>query len=225
MCSNYDAVTEEQRTLTFFGVGYRSEREAKEAARKQVWPTQLAPFIRLHQDGSGNKVIEHGSFGLLPSFAKELAYGRRTYNARSETVHKLPSFRESWANGWRCIVPVETVYEPNYASGKAVRWGINRQDGKPFAIAGIYREWASPDGRKLWSFAMLTINADGHPVYERMHKPGEEKRMVVILNDDEHDRWLTCPVAEAPRFFKQWDGHLVDFSAALPPRRGPQQGL
>ncbi len=210
--------------LTFFGVGYRSMDDARQAARQQVWPTGLAPFIRLHESGSGNRVIEHGTFGLLPGFAKEVAYGRRTYNARSETVHKLPSFKESWAKGWRCIVPVETVYEPNYESGKAIRWGIRKADGTPFAIAGIYREWESPEGKNLWSFAMLTINADGHPVWERMHKPGDEKRMVVILDDAEQEHWLTCPVDEAPRFFKQWRGLTMDFSAALPPRRGPQQG-
>ena len=225
MCSNYDAVTDEQRMLTFFGVGYGSEKEALAAARKQVWPTYLAPFVRLHADGSGNRVIEHGTFGLLPGFAKELAYGRKTYNARSETVHKLPSFKESWANGWRCIVPVEVLYEPNYESGKAVRWGIKRMDGKPCAVAGIYREWDSPEGKKLWSFAMLTINADGHPVYSRFHAPGDEKRMVVILDDTDQDDWLTCKVEEAARFFKQTQELLEAFPAKLPPRRGPQQAF
>src|SRR5262245_22891284 len=99
MCSNYDAITDADRMLRRFGVSYGSEKEmaASAAQRKETWPTGLAPFIRLHESGSGNKVIDQGTFGLLPGFAKEVAYGRRTYNARSETVHKLPSFRESWA--------------------------------------------------------------------------------------------------------------------------------
>ncbi|MBK7616326.1 MAG: hypothetical protein IPJ08_18355 [Burkholderiales bacterium] len=63
------------RMLTFFGV----EREKSETP-PEVWPLQLAPFIRLAEDGSGNKVIDDGLFGLLPHFAKELAYGRKTYN-------------------------------------------------------------------------------------------------------------------------------------------------
>src|SRR6185295_11196068 len=123
VCSNYQPVTRKDRLLSFFGV----ERERDDAS-VDTWPTGLAPFIRLAEEGSGHRRVVHdGIFGLLPAFAKELAFGRRTYNARSETVHQLPSFKESWAKGWRCIVPVETVYEPNYASGKAVRWGINRQ--------------------------------------------------------------------------------------------------
>jgi putative SOS response-associated peptidase YedK len=228
MCSNYDEITDEDRLLREFGVSYGSRKEMAEAAagRKQNWPTGMAAFIRLHEDGSGNKVIDRGTFGLLPGFAKEVAYGRRTYNARSETVHRLPSFRESWAKGWRCIVPVETLYEPNYESGRAERWGIRRVDGKGLAVAGIYRRWTSPDGELLWSFAMLTVNADGHPVYARMHRPGDEKRMVVILDGDEQDDWLTCPVGEASRFFRQSTLPLETFPALLPRRhRGPQREL
>src|SRR5258706_15091677 len=117
MCSNYRPVTRADHLPTFFGV----ERDAKEPPPEvDMWPLGLAPFIRLHEDGSGNKVIDDGHFGLLPSFAKEIAYGRKTYNARSETVHQLASFRESWAKGWSCIVPAESVYEPCYDSGKAV---------------------------------------------------------------------------------------------------------
>lgn len=228
MCSNYDEITDEDRLLQDFGVSYSSEKEmlAEVAKRKQKFPTSLAAFIRLHESGSGNKVIEHGTFGLLPGFAKEVAYGRHTYNARTETVHKLPSFRESWKKGWRCVVPAETLYEPNYESGKAVRWGIKRADGRALAVAGIYREWEAPDGKKLWSFAMLTINADGHPIYERMHSPGDEKRMVVILDWEEQDDWLACSVEEAPRFFRQTKLSLEAFPAPLVRKyRGPQQAF
>ncbi|MGH8764695.1 MAG: SOS response-associated peptidase family protein, partial [Burkholderiales bacterium] len=105
------------------------------------------------------------------------------------------------------------------------RWGFKRTDGKPFAIGGIYYGWTSPRGEKQWTFAMLTVNADGQPYFQRMNKPGDEKRMVVILDDEQQDRWLTCPVAEASQFFKQWRGLLTDFPAALPPRRGPQQSI
>jgi hypothetical protein len=61
MCSNYRPVTRMDRMLTFFGVErYRDEVPA------DVFPTGLAPFIRRAEDGSGNKVVADGAFGLLP---------------------------------------------------------------------------------------------------------------------------------------------------------------
>lgn len=32
---------------------------------------------------------------------------------------------------------------------------------------------------------MVTVNTDTHPVMWRMHKPGDEKRSVVILRPDD----------------------------------------
>ena len=214
MCANYQPVTRLDRLLTFFGV----ERDPAQPTPPEVWPLGLAPFIRLHESGSGNRVVDDGVFGLLPHFAKELAYGRRTYNARSETVHQLASFKESWAQGRRCIIPAEAVFEQCYESGKAVRWCIQQPGETPMGIAGIYRAWRAPNGRDLWTFAMLTVNAEGHPVYQRMGAPGDEKRMVVILEPAEYDRWLQCSPSEAVSFFVQWRGPLDAWQSALPAR-------
>lgn len=51
--------------------------------------------------------------------------------------------------------------------------------------------------------AMLTVNADEHPVTSRMHKPGDEKRSVVILRPDDWEEWLTTPNVEAARLMLQ----------------------
>ncbi|HSV55299.1 MAG TPA: SOS response-associated peptidase family protein [Burkholderiaceae bacterium] len=213
MCSNYRPVTSSDRMLSYFGV----ERD-KNDVPADVWPTGLAPFIRIAEDGSGKWIADDGLFGLLPHFAVEVAQGRKTYNARSETVATLPSFRQSWAKGWRCIVPAECIYEPNWETGKAVRWMIQRPMQVPMGIAGIYRMWHHPDGRQMFTFAMLTVNADGHPIMSRMHRPAEEKRMVVILDREEYGQWLSCPVAEASKYFRQWTGALEAFPKPLPPR-------
>lgn len=202
------------RILTFFGV----ERERDELPH-DVFPTGLAPFIRKAEQGSGNKVVADGAFGLLPFFAKEVVYGRRTYNARTETVARLASFKHAWARGQRCIIPAEGIYEPSYETGKAVRWWISQPGDVPMGIAGIYTKWKHPDtGLEMFSFAMLTVNADGHPVMQRFHKPEDEKRMVVILDPKDYDEWLACGVADAPNFFRRWEGPLDTRAAPLPPR-------
>ena len=151
-----------------------------------------------------------GLFGLIPHWSKDLAIGRHTYNARSETVHEKPSFRDAWRHGRRCIIPAEAIYEPNYESGKAVRWRIFRKDERPMGIAGLWGFWRGPDGRELLSFTMLTINADEHPLMKRFHKPGDEKRMVVILDEAEYDAWLDCPNERMRSFLRQYPADLMD---------------
>lgn len=46
---------------------------------------------------------------------------------------------------------------------------------------------------------MLTVNADGHAVMGRMHKPNDEKRSVVILRPEDYDEWLHATNDEAAR--------------------------
>jgi putative SOS response-associated peptidase YedK len=64
-----------------------------------------------------------------------------TMNARAETVGQLRSFSGQWKKSQLCLVPMTAFYEPNYESGKPVRWGIGMADQSMFAVAGLWREW------------------------------------------------------------------------------------
>src|SRR5687767_9831861 len=95
-------------------------------------------------------------------------------------------------------------------------------------IAGVYRRWTAPDGKKLFTMTMLTVNAADHPVMKRFHKPQEEKRMVVVLDPSEYGPWLTCSVDEARRYFTLWRGPLVTTPREMdppPPRPGETPDL
>ena len=142
-------------------------------------------------------------FGLVPAWAKDVKIVRSTYNARSETIGDKPSFRDAWRRGQLCIIPAEAIYEPSYETGKAVRWRIGQADGKPMGIAGIWARRERDDGLPRWSMAMLTINADGHPLMRRFHKPEDEKRSVVILPDDAWGAWLRAKSEGAARALLQ----------------------
>jgi putative SOS response-associated peptidase YedK len=200
-----------------------------------------APFIRLEVEGQeGGKpalVAEDGRFGLLPHWCAEYQFGRKTYNARSETVASKPAFRDAWKRSQRCIIPAEYIYEPCWETGKAVRWRIYRPGDVPMGIAGLYTQWKNPEGQWLYTFTMLTVNANGHVLMSRMHRPEDEKRMVVILDEHEFGPWLTCSLIEAPRYFRQHPGQLLGFAdpprgrasgsaepAAPPPPPEPEQG-
>lgn len=51
--------------------------------------------------------------------------------------------------------------------------------------------------------SMVTVNADIHPVMSRMHKPGDEKRSVVILRPDDWEEGHTTSNVEAARAMLQ----------------------
>ena len=155
-----------------------------------VFPTYPGPIIlRSHQ--TNRSAIGMARFGFLPSWAKEENFGRHTYNARAETVDEKPSYRAAWKNRHYALALADQFYEPCYETGKAVRTGIKQVNGEPMAIASIWDTWTEPDtGELIVSFSMLTINANDHPVMQRLHKPEEEKRTVVPLRTELFNSWL-----------------------------------
>jgi hypothetical protein len=81
-----------------------------------------------------------------------------------------------------------------------VRWRIGMADGSPLAIAGLWREWKDQaDGSTSASFTMLTVNADEHPLMKRFHRPGAEKRSVVIIPPTAYEDWLSCKSTDEAR--------------------------
>lgn len=50
--------------------------------------------------------------------------------------------------------------------------------------------WRAPRGETVYSFTMLMINADEHPLMKQFHKPTDEKRMVVVLPAERYGDWL-----------------------------------
>lgn len=70
-----------------------------------VCPTYAALFIRRPAEADvGDEAMPErealaGQFGLAPHWAKDEKFGRRTFNACSETAATLPSFRDALAQG------------------------------------------------------------------------------------------------------------------------------
>lgn len=188
-----------------------------EFAYRETFPGGVAPFLAniLPQEWLP------GMFGLVPHWADPARLARMTYNARSETVADKPSFRAAWKQRQFGLIPVDSFFEPNYESGKAVRWRIERHDGVPLMLAGIWERRMHDAGPAHWSFAMLTINADEHPLMRRFHKPGEEKRSVVVLDTEDCAGWLNArSEAEARSYLRPFDPDLMHAHAdPLPPRR------
>ena len=204
MCAHYDTPTS-SRLIEHFGLD-----DLPPGLKESLWPGYHGPFLRKHEFADvGDEAVPFrellfGSFGLIPHWSKDATIARRTYNARSETVHEKPSYRDSWKLARHCIIPAEAIFEPDWRTGKAVATRITRADGKPMGIAGLWSAWKAPTGDMIHSYTMLTINADDHSFMRQYHKPEDEKRMVVILNETDYDAWLQAPATDSRGFLRQF---------------------
>lgn len=202
MCSHYGA-PEKARLHNAFADAPEAEYPT------DMWPTYLGPFVRLRSsdardEGQNEFEVSIGQFGLVPSWAKDRKFGRRCYNARSETVDTKPSYRTAWKKAQHCIIPASFIFEPDYRQGKPRPAKISRRDGGLMAIAGIWEGWGTPTGDTLYSFSMLTINAEDHDVMRNYHAPEDEKRMVVILPNGAIKDWLHAPADQSMDFIRQY---------------------
>jgi putative SOS response-associated peptidase YedK len=167
------------------------------------WPEETyrdyaAPIIRSEAAGKADLLI--ATYSMIPK--AHLPPDRKswdTMNARAETIGQKPSFSKAWRQGQTCLIPTAWFYEPNYESGKAERWAIGMADESEFCVAGIWRQWQEEEGGQSFSFTQITVNADSHPLMKRFHKPGDEKRSVVIVPKSEYGAWLDCRDPELAR--------------------------
>jgi len=94
---------------------------------------------------------------------------RPLFNARGETVHRLPSFRQAFRER-RCLIPANGFYEwKRDESGNRTPEWFHRADEAPLAFAGIWSTERSKDG-EITSCAIITCAANDlvAPIHHRM---------------------------------------------------------
>ncbi len=190
--------------------------------KEEAYPGYDAPIIahivRAQGEAGDKRECVPARFGLIPPniYPEEVKSFVRKYhtnNVRAETAGQRRSFRNAWKNRQYCLIPVSCFYEPNWETGKAVRWKIWLKDTEQFAIAGLWELWQHGE-ESFYSFAMLTVNADDHRVMSHFHRHGEEKRMPVILHPDDYDRWLNATPEEAAAMCKHYPAELMQSEPA-----------
>ena len=74
---------------------------------------------------------------------------------------------------------------------------------------------------KALSFTMLTVNSSEHPLMKRFHKPGDEKRTVVIVRPTDYENWLGSNSTDESRsFLNLFPADLMHAEAFPAPPRG-----
>lgn len=145
-----------------------------------VAPTDQVYAVAEHDD---RRMLGTFRWGLVPWFAKDRKIGARHINARSETIHSKPAFKDSLVNR-RCIIPADGFFEWEVmeAGGKLPHF-IFREDGSPLALAGLWASWRDEEGERLTSCTVITTapNELVAPIHDRMP---------AVLTEDQWDKWL-----------------------------------
>ncbi len=156
--------------------------------RYNVAPTQ--PILAVTNEGT-NKA-DFFVWGLIPSWAKDPSIGNRMINARAETLAEKPSFRSAYKYH-RCLILADGFYEWQAQPGQKAKLPhfIHLKSGKPFAFAGLWEHWNSPDGSEVRSATIVTT--EPNELMSRLHN-----RMPVILPRNAYAQWLDPAPRQPP---------------------------
>lgn len=152
----------------------------KFAPRFNIAPTQ--PILAIPNDDQFT--ADFFVWGLIPMWAKDPNIGSRLINARAETLPEKPAFRGSLKYK-RCLILADGFYEWKTVEGKKSKtpFFIHMKDRKPFAFAGLWDSWNSPEGSQIKSCTIITT--EPNELMSLLHN-----RMPVILHPRDYDKWL-----------------------------------
>ena len=157
----------------------------------KAFSNPFIPVITQLEPGNAQLI----QWGLIPSWAgsREKAEQIRqgTYNARAESLHVKPSFREPLRSG-RCVVIAHGFFEWQHVKGEKIPWYIRLKSDEPFVFAGLYDRWIDPDnGEMIKTFSIITTSAN--PLMEKIHNT--KKRMPMILQPEVEKDWINGDIS------------------------------
>jgi putative SOS response-associated peptidase YedK len=156
-------------------------------------------------DGKSNR-MGFLKWGLIPTWTKDMSIGNKMINARAETLSEKPSFRNAFKKK-RCLIIADSFYEWQRHDDKSkTPMRIQLKAKKLFAMAGIWENWKSPEGKALYSCSVITTGPN--ELMKDIHD-----RMPAILKPDDEKIWLDPSISDLDylyQFLKPLDENLMD---------------
>lgn len=174
MCGRYTLTVDIKTIAEKFGVPASLET----TPRYNVAPTQ--EVVTIMRNGTSHLALLR--WGLIPSWAKDESIGSRMINARAETLAEKPSFK-GLLRSKRCLIIADGFYEWKQENGSKTPMYITLKNGDPFAFAGLWDQWKSPDGQQVRSCTIITT--EPNDVLAPIHN-----RMPAILLPGAYEDWL-----------------------------------
>ncbi len=176
MCGRFSLATDTEELARRFG--FEGDGLPRQA-RFNIAPGQ--EMLTVVGDGSRNNAL-YMMWGLIPSWAKDPSAGSRMINARAETIDARPAFRNAFERR-RCLVPADGFYEWMKVGRRRTPVRVILRSGEPFAFAGLWETWRSPEDVVVTSCAIVTTTPNA--VLQPIHN-----RMPVILPREAESLWL-----------------------------------
>jgi len=175
--------------------------------RFNIAPSQPVAIIRQRQ----HRTLEECKWGLVPVWAKDPAIGNRLINARAETLSEKPAYRAAFRYR-RCLIPASGFYEWKKEGKNRIPTYIYLKESPPFALAGLWEEWRTPEGDLLPTCTIVTTQAN--PFMAPIHS-----RMPLILAPDQEPLWLDPQVQDPARLAPLLQPYPPEEMAAHPVSR------
>jgi len=150
-----------------------------------IAPTQQVLVVTKEPNTHDNK-IEIMKWGFPISWKRTRKDSQFLINARSETVSKKSSFRDSF-NNRRCLILADGFYEWKNTSAGKRPVHVRLNEAKPFAFAGIWEpanDNSESHDPKLMSFCTI-LTAPANIFMSPIHN-----RMPVILKQQNEQKWI-----------------------------------
>lgn len=177
MCGRYTLTVDPAELMARF---HLTGADAVVAPRYNIAPTQDVAVVL---DQSPH-VLSMARWGLIPSWAKDPNIGMRMINARAETLAEKPAFR-TLLKKRRCLVLADGFFEwRKNADGTKTPMRVMLKSGRPFALAGLWDTWKTPQGD--WLRTCTIITTEPNDVVTHLHN-----RMPAILPEDHEADWLS----------------------------------
>ena len=218
------------------------KKEEYETIYNRKWDSDTSPVDRYSDETGENtvgfpgidmpvitienpEIIQEYQFGFIPPWSKPelLNEVRNTFNARIETIAELPTWRDAWNKGQRCLVCTNGFYEFDKKSKKRIFIHLKKEEH--FFFGGIYGHYLNrTTGDIIRSMAVITTTAND--LVATVHH-----RMPVIIRPGDESIWMD-PESDPQNLLLQYgqpysDAFMVMEQADMklkPPNRKNNQG-
>ena len=144
-------------------------------------PTEVIQVLRLAENGEPELVPMR--WWLTPYWSKGPSTKYSMFNAKSETAHSSPAFREPFKKR-RCVVPVSGFYEWTRQNNQKLPYYLRPHSAPGLLLAGLWDRWRNKEtDDELESFTVLTVPAA--PEMEQIHK-----RQPLMLSVEDAREWM-----------------------------------